>query len=244
MKGMNSGNPFPGFIGFSFLYPVAQYQTMRCPLCHSKTDAFTEAVDRSYRYCGTCRLISVPPEHLIPENEEKERYLEHENSLKNSGYVKMFMDKIQLLPAYCPKVRTVLDFGCGYETVLVSLLNREGYRAEGFDCFFFPEWPSDKTFDLVISTETFEHLKDPDRELDRIEKILAPSGYLAVMTQFYPASHGEPDPEEFAQWYYQRDPTHIRFYSPETFRWMERQNLYNLVFDNDKDFVILQKTKS
>jgi len=215
---------------------------MPCPLCHSKTDPFIEAAGRTYRNCKTCWLISVPPEHLIPENEEKERYLEHENSLDNPGYVQMFMDKIQLLPSYCPKVRTVLDFGCGYEPVLVSLLNREGYRAEGFDFFFHPEWPSDKTFDLVISTETFEHLKDPARELDRIEKVIAPGGYLAVMTQFYPASHGEPDPTEFAKWYYQRDPTHIRFFSPETFRWLEGHKNFKITFLNDKDFVILQRT--
>ena len=36
------------------------------------------------------------------------RYLEHENSLENEGYVRMFQEKIDILKAY--KIKSALDY--------------------------------------------------------------------------------------------------------------------------------------
>ena len=213
-------------------------------MCHSPSELLTQADRREYHLCPTCRLIFVAPRFFIPENEEVERYLEHNNSLENEGYVKMFQKKIDDIKIHCPDIKTVLDYGCGYEPVLKQLLAREGYEAYGYDPHFFPELKTGAIYDCIVSTETFEHLKLPGDEIQRMADLLAPRGHLAVMTQFYPTTDRNPDTNGFLDWYYKRDPTHICFYGPKTFEWIARHHNFDIILDNDKDFVILQKSAS
>ncbi len=217
---------------------------MSCPLCHSPSEFLIKADRREYHLCTLCRLIFVPFRFFLTPENEIERYLEHENSLENEGYVNMFQEKIDYMQDHCPNVQTVLDYGCGYEPVLKTLLERAGFKAEGYDPYFFPKLKEDSTYDLIVSTETFEHLKHPGEELNKIIHLLLPRGYLAVMTQFYPGKDGQPDSQKFFDWYYKRDPTHICFYGPKTFEWIARQHNFDMILNNSKDFVILQKKSS
>lgn len=217
---------------------------MNCPLCHSLTEFIIKADQREYHLCTLCRLIFVPSRFFLTPEKEIERYLKHENSLENEGYVNMFQEKIDLIQDHCPDVRTVLDYGCGYEPVLKTLLERAGYEAEGYDPYFFPELKEDSAYDLVLSTETFEHLKLPGEEFNKIVRLLSPRGYCAVMTQFYPAQNGHPDLKGFFDWYYKRDPTHICFYGPKTFEWIAQHHDFDIILNNSKDFVIFQRNAS
>ena len=45
-------------------------------------------------------------------------------------------------------VGEVLDFGCGYGSD-VKLLQNKGIKIEGYDKYYFPEYP-DKKFDTII----------------------------------------------------------------------------------------------
>ena len=186
-------------------------------------------------------MIFVPANYFLPIEQEKERYLEHENSIKNEGYVAMFEAAIDHIKNACNNVHTVLDYGCGYEPVLKILLERHGYTADIYDENFFPDLNLRKNYDLIISTETFEHFKHPGKELDRLTSLLSPTGYLAVMTQFYSFKNKTASKELFRDWYYKRDPTHIVFFSDQTFEWMANHYKLKIVFNNNKNFVILQK---
>jgi len=215
---------------------------MKCPLCSfSSTDFFLRSNDRDYQFCSRCRLVFAPSRFFLPQDEEVGRYLEHQNSLESEGYVDMFRQKIEVIAKLCPQVKTVLDYGCGYEPVLTTLLKKEGYDAKGYDPNFFPQPVSNSRYDMVISTETFEHFKRPEKEIKTILKALSKKGYLAVMTRFYPEKNGGPDHDLFMDWYYQRDPTHICFYSPQTFAWIAGKNACKILYNNEKDFIILQK---
>ena len=214
---------------------------MDCPLCHSEAPHFVTAHQRQYHHCPNCQMISVPPVFHTSREEEIERYREHENSLENPGYVDMFMEKIRLVRKHCPGIKTVLDYGCGYEPVLTTLLQREGYAAEGYDPLFFPDPPRRSAYDLIISTETFEHFRQPRDEITRILNLLAPQGALAVMTRLYPRAGGKLDPKAFADWYYQRDLTHICFYCTETFEWIAQRHNFDMILNNRKDFILLKR---
>lgn len=214
---------------------------MTCPLCRTFSSRFSAGEGRPYHLCPCCGLIFVPEAHFIPREEEVKRYLEHENSLDNAGYVAMFQKKIDLLAGACPGARSVLDYGCGYEPVLQALLERQGYRADVYDENFFPAAPPRPAYDLVISTETFEHFKTPAREIEKILSLAFPSGFLAVMTRFYPASADGPSLADFDRWYYKRDPTHIVFYSEKTFSWIAGHFDLRIVYNNREDFIVLQK---
>ena len=213
---------------------------MNCPLCLTTAKYFTTGENRQYFLCGLCELIFVPPEFHVPAESERDRYLEHENSLESEGYVAMFMDKINLVKKHCPQIKTALDFGCGYEPVLKTILEREGIETEIYDLNFFPNLPANKTYDLVISTETFEHFKKPKQDIQEVANCVTPSGFLAVMTRFYPLIKENSD--EFAKWYYQRDPTHIAFYTSKTFQWIAQDMGFQVVLDNKFDFVLLKKS--
>ena len=217
---------------------------MTCPLCHSPPEFLIKADRREYHLCPVCQLIFVPSRFFLTSEKEIERYLEHNNSLESEGYVNMFREKINIVQDHCAEIQSVLDYGCGYEPVLKTLLEREGYATDGYDPYFFPELKTGVTYDCIVSTETFEHLKLPGDEIQRMAALLAPRGYLAVMTQFYPTTDRSPDITGFLDWYYKRDPTHICFYGPKTFEWIARHHNFDIILDNDKDFVILQKSAS
>ncbi len=211
-----------------------------CPLCSFSIRHLVTGDNREYWLCSQCKAISVPARFHIPLDEEVKRYLEHENSLENAGYVQMFQKKISLLQT--DQIKSALDYGCGYEPVLKKLLERLGIKTDAYDPNFFPDLCLEKHYDLVISTETFEHFRNPAEEISRIIDRLTPAGILAIMTRFYPAvDDDELLPKQFADWYYKRDPTHIIFYCSATFQWLAENIGYNIVFSNDHDFVVLKK---
>ena len=214
---------------------------MNCPLCESPSRFFLAGENREYWRCPVCRLISVPPEYFISNEEEIKHYLKHENSLESEGYVQMFREKIQIIKNLCQEARTVLDYGCGYEPVLKTLLANEGYTVAGYDPNFFPQIDSNAAFDLIVSTETFEHFKEPGQEMIHLLGYLSPKGYLAVMTRLVPKDGPLPIQKLFADWYYKRDPTHIVFYASDTFSWIARHYGMEIIFNNEKDFVVLQR---
>lgn len=213
---------------------------MNCSLCDTEANIFSTGENRQYRLCNLCGLIFVPPEFHVPTESEIARYREHENSLDNEGYVEMFMKKVVLVKEHCPQTKTALDFGCGYEPVLKALLEREGIKTDVFDSNFFPDFPKRKTFDLVISTETFEHFKNPIKDIRQAASCVSSTGFLAVMTRFYPLEKEIPCEEKFSDWYYKRDPTHIVFYTSKTFEWLAQEMRFKIIYDNQFDFVLLQ----
>lgn len=71
-------------------------------------------------------------------------------------------------------------------------------------------------YDFITCTEAAEHFHHPAAEFGRLAPLPAPGGWLALMTSFLN------DDVQFAQWHYRRDPTHVVFYRPATFRHLAR----------------------
>ncbi|MFO8059329.1 MAG: class I SAM-dependent methyltransferase [Bacillota bacterium] len=111
-----------------------------------------------------------------------------------------------------------LEFGCGPGPVLGDLLRGRGFTVDLYDPFFYPaEDYLDCSYDLVTSTEVFEHLSRPREVLCRLCRVIRPGGTLAIMTHLHPGRR------RFADWWYHRDPTHVTFYSRETLNWICKQ---------------------
>ena len=208
----------------------------QCILCSSSSVLpleFSKPVARRFMRCPVCELIFVPAEYHLSPQDEAARYMLHENTLSNDGYVRMFLEKIALVRQYCPDVKSVLDYGCGPEPVLAQLLRRDGFKCDVYDPYFFPVLP-EGSYDLVISSEVFEHLKDIRAELCRTRSLLNPGGFLAVMTSFHDAVL------DFGGWWYISDPTHICFFGMRTFEWIAGEFKFRIVYADRKSFVILQ----
>jgi hypothetical protein len=110
-----------------------------------------------------------------------------------------------------------LDWGSGPGPVLAKMLRQEGLPTEIYDPVYHPQKPSTQ-FELITSTEVLEHFQEPAKTLREILSHLQSRGIFAGLTQFHPG------PKKFADWWYAKDPTHVVFYSAETFRWWTELN--------------------
>ena len=83
-----------------------------------------------------------------------------------------------------------------------------------YDSFYYPDRRVfHGSYDFISATEVVEHLHRPGMELARLWSLLRPGGTLAVMTKLVR------DPGAFANWHYKNDPTHVCFFSADTWRW-------------------------
>jgi 2-polyprenyl-3-methyl-5-hydroxy-6-metoxy-1,4-benzoquinol methylase len=90
-------------------------------------------------------------------------------------------------------------------------------------------------YDLVVGIHVLEHLRDPQKGLQQAYGLLRPGGVLALITPTAD-SYGA---EWFgADWWLLEDPTHLRFFSPESARralaqaGFERTSVRRLALDN------------
>jgi SAM-dependent methyltransferase len=208
---------------------------VKCLLCEGATSAFDDPqLGITYHQCDQCELIFKDPSHFPTVSREKAQYDHHNNSLDNEGYVQMFETFIGFaLQEAIPK--TALDFGSGPTPVLAALLSRRTIQTDHFDPIYAPTLP-DHTYDLITSTEVFEHLHDPHTTLKQIIQRLNKEGYLAIMTQFHPNNR-----DQFLKWWYRRDPTHVLFFRPKTFATIAQKYKFAYIDDDGKKSVLLKK---
>ena len=208
---------------------------MNCRLCGS--EKLKQLKIENYYYCRNCEYIMLDEECLPGFSEEAARYREHENTRENQGYVEMFEDFISWgLEELFSEVETALDFGCGPGPVLAELLEERGLKVDLHDPIFYPgESYRQKKYDLITSTEVFEHLHRPRQEIADLLQSLKPGGYLAVMTHFHPG------PVNFPGWWYHRDLTLVGFFNEKSLAWITAEFSLRLLKTGEQKYVLWQK---
>ncbi len=190
--------------------------TEACPLCFSVENTFFHRdKQRKYLRCSQCALVFVPAQSHLSKADEKSYYDLHQNTPLDSGY-RTFLERLSkpLLQQLKPASQG-LDFGSGPGLTLSLMLAEVGHRVELYDPFYAPdEGVFTRQYNFITSTEVVEHLQAPGRELTRLWALLKPGGVLAIMTKRVI------DQAAFARWHYKNDPTHIVFFSQETFNWL------------------------
>jgi len=193
-------------------------------------------IDKNYFRCLECDYIFLEEQHYLDASDEKKHYDNHDNNLESLGYVKMFESLIEeFITPNASEIKTALDFGCGEGEVLPILLERRGISCDRYDLFYFPEKIyMDKKYDLIVSTEVFEHLSEPLEVLKNLLSHLNKNGYLLLMTAFHPSSD-----ESFLKWFYIQDATHIGFFSMKTFEYLASEFDLKIVKHNSKNVIML-----
>jgi 2-polyprenyl-3-methyl-5-hydroxy-6-metoxy-1,4-benzoquinol methylase len=190
--------------------------TPGCPLCGSlPTEPFHQDRRRDYFRCHGCRLVFVPPEHHLGLEKEKAEYDRHQNQPDDPGY-RQFLNRLFLpLQARLAPGSQGLDFGSGPGPTLSVMLAETGHDVTLYDPFY-AHHPAALTrrYDFITATEVVEHLHHPGLELDRLYRLLKPGGLLGIMTKRVM------DRARFTTWHYINDPTHVCFFSRETFAWL------------------------
>ena len=208
---------------------------MHCRLCSNKNLVDLHSSDeRKYYLCPDCKLISVPRKYFLSPEREKERYLSHNNSIEQQGYVDFLNRAIEPALPFLNRTMLGLDYGCGYAPTVSEILAAQGFRCEDYDPFFIAN-DLTKRYDFIFSTEVFEHFFNPQQDIKRITELLKPGGLLVVMTEKWQ------DAQRFDSWYYKRDPAHVAFYHDDTFAFISERFAYHIIYDDGQRVVILRK---
>ena len=209
---------------------------MICNICRSDAASSFKTLDnKTYWGCNVCGCKYLDQSYFIDSLEEEQRYLEHNNDIKDKEYRAFLSRLADPLKEKIPLGSNGLDFGCGTGPALADMLTQDGFKVELYDPFFFPdEGALSKRYDFITCTETAEHFYDPFKEFNTINDLLKPGGWLGVMTSFLTSD------EMFENWYYRRDPTHVTFYCEKTFQVIASQRNWKCEIQS-KDVVLLQK---
>lgn len=182
-----------------------------CPLCTSP-GPHTHIIGpkaRDYLLCANCRLIFLARELLPDRATEEARYKAHQNGPQDEGYVRFLNQAITPALPWLNNSMHGLDYGCGPSPTLSGLLKAHGLHCDNYNPYFFPDLPGNQ-FDYIFATEVVEHFHIPGRELQRISALLRQGGILTIMTEPWVSL------ENFAEWHYAKDITHVCFYHAST----------------------------
>lgn len=189
-----------------------------CPLCGGRAlTPLGRAHGRDFHDCDNCGLAFVEPAQRPAADEERARYETHENRPDDKGYRAFLARAADPLLARLPVGAEGLDYGSGPGPTLSRMMSEAGRPTRDYDPFFAPDQTAlERSYDFITCTETAEHFFDPAAEFDRLDALLRPGGWLAVMTTV------RDDAQPFAEWWYARDPTHVCFYRWRTMEWVAR----------------------
>lgn len=179
-----------------------------------------------YYRCQDCQTIFKDPSWFPSKAQEKELYDTHQNDSSDERYIlhlrKLFDPLLVCLSESHQISRSkvaVLDYGCGPERALPQVIKAtrpsmlEDMVCTSFDPLYFPGHLPRNHFSAVFCCEVAEHFHHPYENFYKMVSCLKSHGFLAVMTQSPPL-----DPVAFVKWYYHRDPSHVVFYSSQSFK--------------------------
>lgn len=183
-----------------------------CPVCEAPHSRFFQSVgERNYYRCDFCQCTFLDPAQRLAPDREKAEYDQHENHPEDSGYRRFLSKLSEPLLERLPAGARGLDFGAGPGPALAAMLTEAGHPTAVYDPFYAPDpEPLFQSWDFITCTEVVEHLHEPAAVFRQLQQMLAPGGWLGVMTCF------QTDDERFAHWHYRRDPTHVVFYREHT----------------------------
>ena len=229
------------FSGTAFRFPstyfgnAAVITTIACPLCTALAAPFHEDRRRAYLRCGTCHLIFVPDAYHLSPAEEKSHYDLHQNSPDDQAYRGFLSRLFEPVNAGIAAGSSGLDFGSGPGPTLSVMFEEAGHRMAIYDPFYAADTsPLAIQYDFVTASEVAEHFRRPADDLARLWSCVRPGGLLGIMTKM------ALDREAFVRWHYTNDPTHVSFFSRETFAWLAAEWSAELTFAG-QDVALLSK---
>ncbi len=208
----------------------------KCPLCtQDSLQTYFQDKHRIFLLCNTCNLVYVPAEYHLSPQDEKAQYDLHQNNPEDQGY-REFLSR-----AFSPLVKQVshsshgLDFGCGSNPTISHMANELGIKVSNYDLYYFKHAALlERQYDFITMTEVIEHITSPSVLLTQLDSLLKNKAILTIMTKRVI------NLQAFSNWHYKNDPTHICFYSLETFQWIAQKLEWRLEIIG-KDVVFFHK---
>ncbi len=193
---------------------------MDCPLCTKNSiELYAHTLGSDYFECKTCSYVFKDRSKLLDSSVEKSRYDTHNNDSEDQGYID-FLNRLLLpLSEKLAPESYGLDFGCGPGPTISKEMKKRGHIMSDYDIYYANK-PQllENQYDFVTSTEVWEHFYQPRIDIKKCWDLVKPGGYLGVMTYFIPQ-----DKEQFMNWWYLRDETHVGFYNEDVFSYIAKE---------------------
>lgn len=198
-----------------YIYPKNCMGKTTCTLCRSEASFYAGFRQKEYYRCRGCSAVFMAPAYYPTPEQEKKRYLEHNNDVNDPGYRSFVMPVVKEVLDKFTEEESGLDFGAGTGPVIHKLLTENGYRPETYDPFFCND-PSllERRYDYITCCEVVEHFHDPRREFRLLRSLLRPGASLICMTWLFS------DEIDFQGWSYKNDHTHVFFYHLKSMEWI------------------------
>lgn len=190
-------------------------KSMNCSLCNSVGNTFYKSEKHHFFVCPNCAGIFRNPAHYLTLEQEKERYLLHENKHDDAGYLAFCRPIINKIIENQTSDQRGLDFGSGADSPIAYTLQNNQYNTVTYDPFFCNTSEFlETTYDYIVCCEVIEHFNNPAKEFALLKSLLNPQGKLYCMTYIYSSAI------DFEKWYYKNDPTHVFIYTEETCKYI------------------------
>ena len=189
-----------------------------CPLCDGKKYFYGQYQKRSYFRCEKCNSISLENSDYPAPEEEKKRYTEHNNDIKDIRYQSFVRPIVSAITNDFEEQHKGLDYGAGTGPVITKLLTDCSYNIKPYDPFFYnyPDYLKEK-YDYIVCCEVIEHFHKPYNEFNKLKKMLNEKGRLYCKTELFR------EDVDFEKWYYKNDFTHAFFYTEKSIHWIKKK---------------------
>lgn len=208
-----------------------------CPLCQCpEGSVYSSDQKRQYWRCPRCQLIYADPTTRLSPEAEVSIYQQHQNDPADLRY-RAFLNKLAapLQQKLASNTLQGLDFGCGPGPTLSLMLAEVGHQMAIYDPYF-ADYPAvlQQQYDFICATEVIEHFYQPSREWQLWLDMLKPGAWLGLMTKM------TDQVTDFSLWHYKNDPTHVCFFSRETFAYLAQRDGLTLEIIGP-DVILMQK---
>lgn len=214
---------------------------LTCPLClQPRSKKYIsleqkisgEVFKLDYFSCQNCHLVYLSEKNYISLEDEKNRYLTHNNDLRQKAYRAHLNQLWQPLKEKLSSDMQGLDYGSGPVPALAQLMAEEGFKVKTWDPFFCNDVEVfAHKYDFITCMEVIEHCHKPFNEIDKMCTMLNKGGYLAMGTSLLMEGM------DFVKWNYRMDPTHVIFFREKTIAWVAQEWKLRIVYQTPKVFI-------
>jgi len=180
----------------------------------------------------------------FPGKDAEEKHYKDQWATTDLDFWKGQVDVLLQLINHYLSPQHILDFGSGSG----EMTNE--FRKRGFDVTplepmthgYLKDQKYCVKFDVVVAVEVIEHLLEPWDEIHEIEKILAPDGIVVFTSLLTNPFIDRPDArDQFKNWWYKDDPTHVSFFCNRVLSKMADMRNYDIDIFGNNVFVLKRK---
>jgi hypothetical protein len=180
---------------------------------------------KSYLWCARCEATLLAATDLPDAAEEVAQDQLHRKYAADPAYRGFVGRLAKPLLAFLRPGDHGLDYGCGWGPAGTALLCDAGMTMTLFDPLFgHDEAALTRRYDFIFCCEVAEHFHMPAEEFDRLDTLLEPGGWLAIITGFAPPGR------DAAHWHFRRDPSQVVFYRKASFARIASDRSWRPVF--------------